>query len=180
MLARRLVSCMIACAALWWLPPHANGARILPQSRRIGSHTASPYKARSGSETRQRNAVSEAVLRSLFAKYGPSHPAHQFFIQVRGRVTSDPSAGFMRRFEKNSPPVLPGSGVATGFQTRSRRTGKPGVLFWVGRITFEGDNRAQVECGYRATGRDGASLSCTLERKDGRWLAKSLVVKTQS
>ncbi len=135
-----------------------------------------PARVRPGSRA-DADDLREAVFRHLFDHNASAaqRSAAAYYLSVEGR---DPGADFLARFAGHVPPVLPAS-RSTASKTegvRDRVTGKAGLRFSVGRITWEGPDRARVEASYYEAGLSSADYTYRMERRDGRWVVGSRVM----
>jgi hypothetical protein len=109
--------------------------------------------------------MQEAVLRHLFQE--APDVAEVYFIEVGG---NDPSPDLLRRFQGHIPPVRPGSRAnVSGRGVKARKTGRRGVLFWVGG-RFE---KRPVPVGNRVAYRDGRLV---VETGEASWIGGGLFV----
>ena len=127
-------------------------------------------------------AVTEAVFRHLLR---PSRDGTAYFLSVGGPDDHDPDDAFMERFSGHQPPVKPvseatlsgaaqpGSALAAApfpGQVIDRRTGQPGLILRVSRLTWLSESEARVEASTFAHGLAARGLLYHVAREGGRWV----------
>ncbi len=92
-----------------------------------------------------------------------------FFLSV-GENKEDPGKEFMDRFINNRPAVKARSQATGGLQgVKDRDTGQAGVIFYVSKIKWLNDTRAEVEGAYFGSGLSSRSTYTLIKKKD-RWV----------
>ena len=127
-------------------------------------------------------AVTEAVVRHLLHA---RRDGLVYFLSVGAREDRDPDDAFMERFAGHRPPVKPiseatlsgaaqpGSALAAApfpGQVIDRRTGQPGLILRVSRLTWLSESEARVEASTFAHGLAARGLLYHVAREGGRWV----------
>jgi hypothetical protein len=144
--------------------------------------------APAGAQTRKRptDDVREAVIRYLIERdrknltnKAPSDatdrqwvgPYNIIFLSIEGK---DPSDAFLRRFGDAPVPVKKASQsyFKSGNSLRGMRDKEsdlPGIQYQTAKITWRGNNRAELRGGYYVAGRNAGSDCFILIREKGKW-----------
>jgi hypothetical protein len=115
--------------------------------------------------------VREATLRYLFLHNGSGAQQHAgvYCIDLDDH---DPPAAFVARFADVAPPVKAASACKTGEygEVLDRATGKRGIGFHLGEISWPGDGRVYIDASYVEGSVDAGGYVCAVERRDGVWV----------
>ena len=108
--------------------------------------------------------VFETFFRYIFENNvsGQQQEAKVYFIEIEDK---DPSSDFLARFDGHSPPVKKGSGY--------KEDGKC-LLFRIDRYTWLDENTVEIRGGYNEGPQSTSSANYTLERKNSKWILKSV------
>jgi hypothetical protein len=117
--------------------------------------------------------IIEAVFRYEFQRncFWETEDA-TYFIAIEGK---DPDEAFMKRFKDNKPPVKKLSqriherGVA-----KDKETGKPGVIFEVGKPEMTNIDSAKVSGGVRSGPDSGSGNTYYLKLVKGKWVVNKV------
>jgi len=120
----------------------------------------------------QEDDIREAIFRYQFEHNASSQQkdAHDYFLSI-GEHESDPSDEFMKRFAGHRPPVRKASAcriTALG-SVINKRTGKSGLLFRVGNITWLSEAAATAYGGYSEGNTSASANTYTVTKENGRW-----------
>ncbi len=126
--------------------------------------------------------IKEAVFRYQIAVNGSGYEADTLSIFLSFAVMdtsrfhfpimdSDPDDRFMKRFIDDAACVKKYSQceIVQGSGVFDKETGKRGILFRVGQITWTSDKYVIVEGGYYAGGRNAEGDIFYLHKSNGRW-----------
>jgi hypothetical protein len=133
-------------------------------------------------------AVTEAVFRHLLR---PRRDGTACFLSVGAAEDHDPDDAFMERFTGYQPPVRPvseatragtsppgpaSSPAAFPGQVIDRRTGQPGLILRVHRLTWLGESEARVEASTFAHGLAARGWLYHIVREGDRWVIDEVVL----
>ncbi|MDE0484561.1 MAG: hypothetical protein OXI67_18425 [Candidatus Poribacteria bacterium] len=105
----------------------------------------------------------EAFFRYKFENNhsGVKQNADAYFLQIKKK---DPSSEFLTRFKKHSPPVKMGSKFVVG----------KGILFRIDKYKQIGRNSVEIRGGYYVGNLSASWAPYLWERKNGKWVLKSV------
>lgn len=127
--------------------------------------------AEDASRESQEDDIREAVLLHQFEHNasGQQQKAHGYYIAI-GDKHADPSDAFIRRFAHHKPPVRKASAcrVSSTGEIVSKWTGRPGLLFVVGEITWISDSEVKVYGGYDEANLSSSRNTYTVKKQNGK------------
>ncbi len=133
-------------------------------------------------------AVTEAVFRHLLR---PRRDGTAYFLSVGAPDDHDPDDAFMERFAGHQPPVKlvseatlagatqPGPNASPApfpGQVIDRRTGQPGLILRVSRLTWLGESAACVEASTFAHGLAARGYLYYVASEGDRWMVREVVL----
>ena len=133
-------------------------------------------------------ALTEAVFRHLLR---PRRDETSYFLSVGAPDDHDPDDAFMERFARHQPPVRlvseatlagatqPGPNASPApfpGQVIDRRTGQPGLILRVSRLTWLGESAARVEASTFAHGLAARGRLYYVVREGDRWAVREVVL----
>jgi hypothetical protein len=133
-------------------------------------------------------AVTEAVFRYLLR---PRRDETSYFLSVGAPDDHDPDDAFMERFAGHQPPVRLVSEATLAGATQlgpnaspalfpgrviDRRTGQPGLILRVSRLTWLGESEARVEASTFAHGLAAIGYLYHAAREGDRWAIREVVL----
>lgn len=134
---------------------------------------ASVSPANDAAHLRQEDDIREAVFRYQFDHNasGQQKSAHDYFLAI-GDKNADPSDAFMKRLAHNKPAVRKASAcrVDPSGSVVNKRTGKHGLLFRIGSITWISDTEVKVWRGYDETNPSSSGSTYTVKKDSGKWI----------
>ena len=112
------------------------------------------------------NQLFEAYLRYMMygnyaSRHDPPKLKQTYFIKIEKK---DPSPAFLARFNDIVPPVKKGSKFKRG----------KGILLFIRSYTWLDDNTVEIKGGYYHTGLSSSVGPYIWERKQGKWILKSI------
>ena len=134
------------------------------------------------------SAVTEAVFRHLLR---PRRDGLVYFLSVGAPDDHDPDDTFVERFAGHRPPVKPASEATLAGATQSgpdlspapfpgqvidRRTGRPGLILRVSRLTWLSESGARVEASTFAHGLAARGHLYQVAREGDRWVVREAVL----
>ena len=132
--------------------------------------------------------MTEAVFRHLLR---PSRDGLVCFLSVGGPEDHDPDDAFMERFAGHRPPIKPVSEATLAGAAQSglalppapfpgqvidRRTGQPGLILRVSRLTWLSESEVRVEASTFAHGLAARGNLCRVAREGDRWAVREVVL----
>ena len=132
--------------------------------------------------------MTEAVFRYLLR---PRRDETLYFLSVGAPDDHDPDDAFMERFAGHQPAVKPVSGATLAGATQlgpnaslvpfpgqviDRRTGQPGLILRVSRLTWLGESEARVEASTFAHGLAARGNLYHVVREGDRWAVREVVL----
>jgi hypothetical protein len=120
--------------------------------------------------------IREATFRYQFVRNasGQRQNAGVYCLSIvaNGKDT-DPDAAFIKRFEGTAPVVRKASDCSrSGEGVTDKTTGRRGLLFSTGAITWTSETAARVEGGYYEGGLSASGNTYYLRKTDGKWVVE--------
>lgn len=123
--------------------------------------------------TGQEDDIREAVFRHQFEynASGQQKTAHAYCLAILvNDKDSDPSEQLIKRFAHHKPPVRKWSACRwTAIQVVENRTGRPALIFSVGKIEWISDAEVSVGGGYEEGNVSSSGNAYILKKQDGKW-----------
>jgi hypothetical protein len=147
-------------------PPSPTAATAPPPPTTAPVSTSQPT-----ARAADRLDVLEAVFRHQFDKNASAGQRKVDYFFLALDADTDPPAELMKRFENETPKVLPASQAtaskASGVKHKTQ--GGRGLIFRVTDIAFLGADTAEVSGGYYEAGLSASGNTYIVQRSNGKW-----------